>query len=163
MAKKSYDDEDDDRDDMDDEDDIERKPKRKKGGGGLAAERLNGPAIGLMVLSGITLFLNCLGVPFAIYLMTQGPRMGPPQGGMDFGQNAAVNLVSAIIGLAVQGFILYGAIQMKAGKSYGICMATAILSCIPCFCSSCIILGVPFGIWALMVMNDPDVKASFTS
>jgi hypothetical protein len=58
---------------------------------------------------------------------------------------------------------MFGAVQMYRGQMYGVCMAVAILSCIPCFCSSCWILGIPFGIWALVVMSDPSVKASFES
>jgi hypothetical protein len=64
--------------------------------------------------------------------------------------------------LAIQGFILFGAIQMKGAKMYGVSMATAILSVIP-ICSSCVCFGIPFGIWALIVLMDQDVKSAFTS
>jgi len=39
-------------------------------------------------------------------------------------------------------------------------MAAAIVACVP-FCSPCVVLGIPFGIWALVVMAKPEVRAAF--
>ena len=38
----------------------------------------------------------------------------------------------------------------------------AILSMIPCV-SGCCLLGLPFGIWAVMTLNKPEVKAGFAA
>ena len=83
MARRRTDDEDDDRDDIDEDDDIERRPKKKGGSSSAARDRLNVPAMCLIVVAGIAIVLNCVGIPFSIWGMVQGPRvvqMGGPGG-----------------------------------------------------------------------------------
>lgn len=41
-------------------------------------------------------------------------------------------------------------------------MAVSILSMVPCV-SPCCLLGLPVGIWALVVLNTPEVKQAFRS
>ncbi len=36
-------------------------------------------------------------------------------------------------------------------------MTSAVLGIIPCT-SSCCLIGLPFGIWAIIAMNDPNVR-----
>ena len=64
------------------------------------------------------------------------------------------------VAIFLQVVVIAGAFQMLKGRNFGLAMAAAIISVIPC-CSSCCIIGIPFGIWALIVLNDPQVKASF--
>ena len=64
-----------------------------------------------------------------------------------------------IINIAVSGFIFYGGLQMKDLKGYGLSMGAAIVAIIPCFACCCI--GLPAGIWALVVLMRDDVKAAF--
>ena len=45
-------------------------------------------------------------------------------------------------------------------KSYNMALVASVISVIPCF-SACCIVGIPFGIWALVVLNDASVKAAF--
>jgi hypothetical protein len=49
---------------------------------------------------------------------------------------------------------------MKNLQSYGLAMTASIVAMIPCI-SPCCILGLPFGIWALVILNRPEVKAAF--
>src|SRR5712664_3211204 len=136
-------------DDDDDEGDDLDVGKRSRGRNSTAKSRLAGPAIGLMVVTGLHLLLICIGIPFQILgLIGRGAAVAA--GDNPFMANPALGLGSNVIGLLVQGFILFGAFQMKNGSNYGISMAVAILSVIPCFCSSCAVLGIPFGIWALI-------------
>jgi hypothetical protein len=44
-------------------------------------------------------------------------------------------------------------------RSYGMAITTAIIALVPCHCSC--LLGVPFGIWALIVLNREDVREAF--
>jgi hypothetical protein len=39
-------------------------------------------------------------------------------------------------------------------------MAASIIAIIPCF-GPCCCLGIPVGIWALVVINKPEVKSAF--
>src|SRR5262245_35764240 len=66
-------------------------------------------------------------------------------------------LLCMIVSMVVAFFIAYAAIQMMQGKSYKSARTAAILLMIP-FTSCCFVLGIPVGIWALMILNQPDVK-----
>jgi hypothetical protein len=61
---------------------------------------------------------------------------------------------------AVNGFVLFGAVKMMRLQSRGLAMAACIVAMIPPNC--CCILGLPFGIWGLVVINKPEVKSHFT-
>jgi hypothetical protein len=66
----------------------------------------------------------------------------------------------SLISLGYNAFIIFGAIKMRQLQNFGLAMAAAILAIVPC--SGCYCLGIPFGIWALVVLNKPEVKASFS-
>ena len=51
---------------------------------------------------------------------------------------------------------------LPAGTYRALSVAAVVLSMIPCL-GPCCYLGVPVGAWALVVLLDADVKASFTS
>lgn len=57
--------------------------------------------------------------------------------------------------------IALGAISMLRLRSYRSAYLAAILSLIP-LCSPCFLLGIPFGIWTLVLLNRPEVKQRFT-
>jgi len=65
-----------------------------------------------------------------------------------------------VLGFLVAPVIIFGAIQMLRGRSFGLSRTAAILAVIP-LTSCCFVVGVPFGIWALVVLSQPDVKALF--
>jgi hypothetical protein len=56
--------------------------------------------------------------------------------------------------------LIGGAFRMSAARGYTICMATAIMALVP-FLGPCYVLGIPFGIWALIVLRRADVRAAF--
>jgi hypothetical protein len=68
----------------------------------------------------------------------------------------------AIVSLLINGVAIYGAIQMRSLKMYGLAVTSAILVMIPCFTSCCCLIGLGGGIWALVVLMKPEVKAAFT-
>jgi hypothetical protein len=49
---------------------------------------------------------------------------------------------------------------MRRSVHYGRTVAAAIVACIPCL-SPWVLLGIPFGIWALVVLCRRDVQAAF--
>ena len=57
-------------------------------------------------------------------------------------------------------FILYGGLQMKKMQNYSLAMGASIVAMIPCI-SPCCLVGLPIGIWALVVLNKPEVKSAF--
>jgi hypothetical protein len=46
-------------------------------------------------------------------------------------------------------------------KNYGLCVAAAIIALVPCT-SPCCCLGLPIGIWALVVLTKAEVKTAFS-
>lgn len=128
-----------------------------------AKDQVTGPAIGLIV----TAILGFISTIAGIVLNLVGFQMGMNQPGLDpevqkfvsmF--SGAMGIISAILGLAVSGIVLFGALKMKKCESYGWAMTASILAIIPCSCPTCLI-GLPIGIWALVVLSKPEVKAAF--
>jgi hypothetical protein len=126
---------------------------------GAITERVSGPANGLMavaiigfVLQAAGLVMNLAGVGFA--------TAGRHADAMPAMFKGAAGIASAVVGMAVSGLILFGALKMKRLESHGLAMAASIVSMVPCI-SPCCLLGLPFGIWALTVLMKPEVKDAF--
>ena len=121
---------------------------------------VNGPATGLQVTAGI-------GIAFQV-LMILLRLFGMGMAGMAGGRNSplammagGMGIVFSFIGIAIGVIIFMGASKMKNLRSHGFAMAAAIVAMIPCV-SPCCLLGLPIGIWALVVLVKPEVKAAFT-
>jgi len=52
-----------------------------------------------------------------------------------------------------------GGLKMKKLENYGSVMTACILALLPC--GNCCCIGLPLGIWALVVLNRPEVKDAF--
>ena len=160
---------------LEDEDELERNEERVYERRRLrreqrARERVAGPANALMVTGGLSIAASLLNV---LRIALGGAQMagggGPPMaggGGGPFGGGPnqgvfliGVGVVSLIIGVFMGGMIIHGASKMKKLESYGLVITAIIFAMLPC--NGCCIIGLPFGIWALIVLNDPDVKSSF--
>jgi hypothetical protein len=122
----------------------------------LARQRLSGPATAIMVAVGIGMALNVILMCLGGALMAgggpgggRGPRDEEMIGG-------AVGVVLRLMILAYQIVVFYGAQQMKDARSYGWSLTACIMSLFPC--THCCILTLPFGIWGLVVLNEPGVQ-----
>lgn len=74
---------------------------------------------------------------------------------------SVIDYVGNAAGVAVAILTLVGGLRMRALRSYGLALTGAVLALLPC-CSSCCCVGIPFGIWALIVLLRPEVKAAFS-
>ena len=72
-------------------------------------------------------------------------------------------LLVGLIGVVMGAIIFFGAGQMKKLESLGLARLAAVLAIIPCTSPCCAFIGVPVGIWALVVLSDPRVVAEFGS
>jgi hypothetical protein len=125
------------------------------------AAQVSSPSVGLLVtgviggiLSLLGLILNAIGtsvIPFV--------KDSLDERYMDLWEGAA-GIASSFIGIVVAVVIIDAALKMKELSQYGLCMAASILAIIPCI-SPCCIIGLPIGIWCLVVLTRPDVKAAF--
>ncbi len=68
--------------------------------------------------------------------------------------------VFSIIAIVAAAFIIYASLKMKELKMWGICVAAAIIAMVPCI-SPCCVIGLPIGIWCLVVLMDQEVKEVF--
>ena len=124
-----------------------------------AAQRLSGPAIGLMIMSGLSLLMAVLGLLGNITHVVLVPNANRADVLPVFlmgGLGITINAITVVFGLV----ILLGAIKMKNLENYRLAYVAAILASIPCF-SACCLIQMPLGIWALTVLSDPAVKAAF--
>jgi hypothetical protein len=126
----------------------------------VGAELVKGPAIGLIVvaiagviLQIVSLIMNLAGASFLA--SSQMPKEA--WANMFSG---TIGVISSMIGILVSGLILFGGMKMKKLENYGLAMAASIIAMIPCF-SPCCVIGLPIGIWAVVVLSKPEVKSAF--
>lgn len=114
------------------------------------------PSIGLIVLSvmwsGAALEIAIF---FAVYLAVRFAQSGALRYVGPSGHELAQGLV-----VVPSILIAYGAWCMRCNKHYRVAVVAALIACIPLI-SPCLILGIPFGIWAILVLRRPDVRAAF--
>jgi hypothetical protein len=131
------------------------------------------PAIGLIVSASISILAaiwNLIRLPAAAAQIQQYESMFQDNPQMEqfiqtMGRFATgpFGYGTAILQIIIAVLILVGAIKMKALRSYEFAYAAAILSVIPCISPCCgWILGLIFGIWAMIVLAKPNVKSQFS-
>ena len=74
--------------------------------------------------------------------------------------SGGVGLAFSVIGLALSAFFIFASTKMRKLESYGLVTTATILSMIPCV-SPCCCVGLPIGIWILVVLSKPEVKSAF--
>lgn len=138
-------------------------PGRSGGrGSGYARERVAGPATFMIVNASLAIVFGLVVLIFNVGIGTFG-ALG------DFGKNEQLQMIAQavggvigqVIGLIAAIIVLVGALKMKGLTSYGFAMTAAIISLLCCSSPCSCLLAWPAGIWALVVLNDPKVKAAF--
>jgi len=74
--------------------------------------------------------------------------------------SGTIGIAQSTLGIVISGLVILGTIKMRRLESYGLAMTVSILAMIPCI-SPCCLLGLPFGIWSIVVLNQPHVKDAF--
>lgn len=72
------------------------------------------------------------------------------------------NAIQLAIPAALNLLVLVGAFCMRGLSAYVLCVIAAVVAVVPCT-TGCCGSGMPFGIWALVVLLRPDVKAAFSA
>ena len=130
--------------------------------GDSAAERaVRGPAIGLIVTGILDGFVS-VGAAAREILRFAFPGRGYYGG---FGRAEPIvglgaSLTVALALLFVAGLILIAGMQMSRLRSRELCLVASVLAMIPCT-SPCCPVGIAMGLWALLVLNRPEVRAAF--
>jgi hypothetical protein len=145
----------------------EGRPRRRRRGRRTAAAEsaIAGPAISLMVLAGLDyvllvvgLIMRLAGVGIFAAQNVGGPGGGA--GGAEAAANMAGGIVGNIVGFCIATVILLGALKMKKLEGYGYAWTASILAILPC--GNCCCVGLPLGIWAIVILLRPEVKESFS-
>lgn len=138
------------------------------GGREQALARVKVPAIMLMILAPLGILLFAVDGGFRLLniindnVPMNGLDMNAPgvKTGFYIGQYGT--LVVEVLGFFLQIVVLVGAYHMMTLKNRTMAMAANIISCVPCI-SACCVLGMPFGIWGQVLINDPAIKPFFES
>lgn len=129
-----------------------------------AMSRVSAPATCLIVVSAIGIALYIISTIFILV-------MGGAFFGMDlpgnnqvpafqFMQSAVWHVIQTGVGIARCALIIYGALQMKKLRNYGLSLTVSIIAIVPCF-SACCLLDIPFGIWSVVVLSQSEVRQAF--
>jgi hypothetical protein len=117
---------------------------------------LIGPAIALLVLSACWTLLQLLALPGQFISMTEIDTSEPE------GISRLVGQIIGIVAMFITSLIIIvGSIGMLRLRGYGGALTAAIVAAIP-ICSPCFILGIPFGVWAIVLLRKPEIKSRFS-
>jgi hypothetical protein len=121
---------------------------------------VQGPAIALIVIGiiGILFHLAMAGLSFlgsGFSALAGGSR------GVGSALSGAVGGVVYIVWALLEGLVVFGGVKMKSMQSWGLAVAAAVVALLPCTNWICCLLGMPIGIWALVVLMNDEVKRSF--
>ena len=115
-------------------------------------KKVRQPAIGLMITGAATTLLGLMFIPALLFPETIGQ-----QGPIDT-TDLVLSLILMVVTLSLGIVTLHGSIKMFNFESYQLSVAAAIAAIVPCYCC---LLGLPVGIWALVVLRDANVKRVF--
>lgn len=117
-----------------------------------------------MVFSGLITLALSLG--WLITNFAFGPPMPEPLPGQDPTVANATRLGMRVGQIAPPGFgilvavlAIAGGVQLARRRMWGLAAFAAFMSALPCTCGFPI--GLPMGIWALLVLSNPTVRESF--
>lgn len=68
--------------------------------------------------------------------------------------------VLGLLGMTMSGLLIFGGMQMRNLKSYGVAIAACVVGMLPC--TGCCCITLPLGIWTLTILMRPEIKSSFT-
>ena len=119
------------------------------------------PAIFLIITAGIGMLFGVISILMSLLGMGtmdtyQTPELEKFAPFMTGGFSILLNCIGLLIGV----FIIFASMKMMKMQSWGLAMTAAIIAMVPCI-SPCCILGIPFGIWAIVALSNSDVKAAF--
>ncbi len=131
--------------------------------GSNAKDALNLPSVLLLVSGGLGVLMRLAG------LVGGGgsqQMMGQFANDPRFAQLASLssgpaNIIGNLLGIALSAFVIFGALKMRNLQGHSLALGAAVVSIIPC--SGCCCIGLPVGIWALVLLLKPEVKSQFVA
>jgi hypothetical protein len=125
-----------------------------------AKSKVNLPAIFIIVSQAIGLAVTVLSIvmrpQIAAALKSYMAANGKP---FDESSMDAKPVLTAI-GVIGSLFVVYAMLEMRKLRRFPIAVTGTILAMVP-YLSLCCLFGLPIGIWGLVVLFNPDVRAAF--
>lgn len=126
-----------------------------------ASDQVSGPSIGLLITGILGAALSFIGLIASLFETgIESIKSHEFMGGYASIVEGAAGVAFCFVGLLVAGFIIYASLKMKALTQWSLCVAASIIAMIPCI-SPCCIVGLPIGIWCLVILTKPEVKTAF--
>jgi len=142
----------------------EETPAPELGGGDVVGgvdpqDAVKNPATFLLVVGGIGVLVALI----SLLMNLLGAGLGAAGGGDQAAGamlSGGIGIVFAILGAIGSVVVILGSLKMKNLENYGLSMAAAIIAMLP-IASGCCLLGLPAGIWCIIVLMKPEIKAAF--
>jgi len=129
--------------------------------------KLNGPGIALMVTAAIGFLFQLKSILVPVdteqlidIIESMNLDVDPDQISRIVEGMGAGNMLFVGLGLILTALVFYGGMKMRKMENWGLALAASIIALFPCT-SPCCCLGLPLGIWALVVLLDSSVKDAF--
>ncbi len=125
------------------------------------SNQVSGPAIGLLITGIIGAIFSLAGF-FSISIGTGLSTLwweGFPDRFEELWEGA-FGIGGSLVAICVAAFIIYAALKMREQSQWGLAVAASVLAMIPCI-SPCCIIGLPIGIWSLIILTKPEIRAAF--
>ena len=126
-----------------------------------ALGKVRGPAIGIKVTAVIGAICAVLSLALNVLGIGGGMASGSGDEAMGMLMSGGVGIIMSLVGIGVAVFLWIAAGKLQRLENYNLCLVAAIAAMVPCI-SPCCIIGLPIGIWAIVVMSKADVKQAFT-
>ena len=130
-------------------------------------QKLKIPAIGIITTGALGGLLSLYGVIATLVGSSKNTELPPglPPEAAGFLKSylsmmETFNLPLNLLALVMSVLTLMAGIRMLQRRSYGLVMTGVIIGMLPCL-SACCCTGLPFGIWALVVLSNEEVRKSF--
>ena len=125
-------------------------------------KRLEWPAVGLILVGALNAISGFLLILGRVASIVKGREPVITDEDRRLGYLVAIISIPlvSLISIAASPIIIFGGIQMLRARRYSIALWAALLALIP-LTSVCCIPGIPIGIWALIVLRHPEVRAAF--
>ena len=134
---------------------------------GAAKDRVRAPSIGLTICGGLGIAGSLLGFLAGVLILMgldfQQPvaPLQPQQALQQFANvRGSLQIIGSAVTFVASCVIIFGSTKMRKLESWGLSLTAAILAAVPCT-SPCCLIGLPIGIWAIVILCDSEVKDAF--
>lgn len=124
----------------------------------IAQDKLKGPILGLKITAALGLLYCLFSLVTAILGSDVMYEIYPEEWR---GAAKTGGIVGSLIGIGAAVFLWVAAGKMSRLESHNLALVAAIVAMVPCV-SPCCCLGLPIGIWTVIMLSKPEVKSAFT-